>query len=152
MTFRYAGADRPALDGVSLTIPRNQTIGLVGASGSGKTTLVDLLLGLYTPEAGQILMDGTPLTAENLSAWRRQVGYVPQHIFLCDDTIAHNIAFGVPPGEVDADRVERAARIAHLHDFIQTLPEGYAYGRRRARRPALGRAAPANRHRAGTFP
>ena len=125
VTFRYAGADRPALDGVSLTIPRNQTIGLVGASGSGKTTLVDLLLGLYTPEAGRILVDDTPLTAENLSAWRRQVGYVPQHIFLCDDTIAHNIAFGVPAGEVDPERVERAARIAHLHDFIETLPDGY---------------------------
>ena len=70
-------------------------------------------------------MDETPLTATNLSAWRRQVGYVPQHIFLCDDTIAHNIAFGVSPGNVDPARVERAARIAHLHDFIGTLPDGY---------------------------
>ena len=125
VTFRYAGTDRPALDGISLTIRRNQTIGLVGASGSGKTTLVDLLLGLYTPEVGRILVDAMPLTAENLGAWRRQVGYVPQHIFLCDDTIAHNIAFGVPEAEVDAARVERAARIAHLHDFIGTLPDGY---------------------------
>ena len=125
VTFRYPGADAPALDGVSLTIPRNQTIGLVGASGSGKTTLVDLLLGLYTPETGRILVDDTPLTAENLSAWRRQVGYVPQHIFLCDDTIANNIAFGVPEAEVDAARVERAARISHLHDFIGTLSGGY---------------------------
>ena len=125
VTFGYPGADRPALDGVSLAIPRNQTIGLVGASGSGKTTLVDLLLGLYTPEAGQILVDDAPLTAENLSAWRRQVGYVPQHIFLCDDTIAHNIAFGVPEAEVDPMKVEHAARIAHLHDFIGTLPDGY---------------------------
>jgi len=125
VTFRYAGADGPALDDVSLTIARNQTIGLVGASGSGKTTLVDLLLGLYEPDAGHILVDSTPLTAETLSAWRSRVGYVPQHIFLCDDTIAHNIAFGVPQAEVDRERVERAARTAHLHDFILTLRDGY---------------------------
>jgi ABC-type multidrug transport system fused ATPase/permease subunit len=125
VTFQYDGADRPALDGVSLTVPRNQTIGLVGASGSGKTTLVDLLLGLYTPDAGRILVDETPLTAETLGGWRRQVGYVPQHIFLCDDTIANNVAFGVPPSEVDRTRIERATQIAHLHDFVQTLADGY---------------------------
>jgi ABC-type multidrug transport system fused ATPase/permease subunit len=125
VTFRYGGANRPALDRVSLSIPRNQTVGLVGASGSGKTTLVDLLLGLYTPESGLILVDETPLTPETLGAWRQQVGYVPQHIFLCDDTIAHNVAFGVPPEAVDRRKVERAVQIAHLHDFIQTLPGGY---------------------------
>ena len=125
VTFRYEGSDRPALDAVSLTISRNQTIGLVGVSGSGKTTLVDLLLGLYEPEAGQLLIDDTPLTIETLGAWRRQVGYVPQYIFLCDDTIANNIAFGVPPAEVDRKRVERAAQIAHLHDFILTLRADY---------------------------
>jgi ABC-type multidrug transport system fused ATPase/permease subunit len=125
VTFRYPGADAPALDRASLMFPRNQTIGLVGVSGSGKTTLVDLLLGLYTPEAGRILVDDTPLTEETIGAWRRQVGYVPQHIFLCDDTIAHNVAFGVPPHEVNHKRVEQATRIAHLHDFIQTLRDGY---------------------------
>ena len=125
LTFQYPGAARPALDGISLTIPRNASVGLVGASGSGKTTLVDLLLGLYGAESGQILVDDVPLDAETIPAWRRQVGYVPQHIFLCDDTIANNIAFGMPTREVDPARVERAARIAHLHGFIQTLPAGY---------------------------
>lgn len=125
VTFRYAGAANAALSGVSLTIPRNASIGLVGASGSGKTTLVDLLLGLYTPQGGQIEVDGVALDGSTLPRWRKQVGYVPQHIFLCDDTIAHNIAFGIPADEVDNERVERAARIAHLHDFVQTLPNAY---------------------------
>lgn len=125
LSFSYPGADRPALDGLSLTIPRNTTVGLVGASGSGKTTLVDLLLGLYDADRGAILIDDRPLGPTTLSAWRAEVGYVPQHIFLCDDTITSNIAFGVPPGEVDQGRVERAARIAHLHDFVTSLPAGY---------------------------
>ncbi|MEP0548674.1 MAG: ABC transporter ATP-binding protein [Rhodothermales bacterium] len=125
VTFRYPEADRPALRSVSLSVPRNQTIGLVGVSGSGKTTLVDLLLGLYTPEVGRIFVDDTPLMVSNLGAWRQQIGYVPQQIFLCDDSIAQNIAFGVPEGQMELERVERAARIAHLHEFITSLPEGY---------------------------
>lgn len=125
VAFRYPGAANNALDGISLQIPRNQTVGLVGASGSGKTTLVDLLLGLYEPAEGRIRIDNIPLDARTVPAWRKQVGYVPQHIFLCDDTIANNIAFGVPPKEVDAARVERAARTAHLHDFVLALPGGY---------------------------
>lgn len=125
VTFRYPNATGPALAAVSLHVRRNQTVGLVGASGSGKTTLVDLLLGLYLPEAGRILIDDVALDERTLSAWRRQVGYVPQHIFLTDDSIAANIAFGVPEGEIDAAEVERAARIANLHEFILTLPAGY---------------------------
>jgi len=123
--FRYPGAAGWALEGASLSIPRNQTIGLVGGSGSGKTTLVDLLLGLYEPEQGRILIDDVPLSADLVPAWRRQVGYVPQQIFLSDDTVAANIAFGVPAREIDAARVEQAARIAQLHDFVQQLPSGY---------------------------
>lgn len=125
VTFTYSGAEKPALDGITLCIERNQTVGLVGASGSGKTTLVDLLLGLYQPESGRILIDGVPLDENTINAWRSQVGYVPQHIFLTDDTIAANIAFGVPFERIDFASVEKAARIAHLHDFIQTLPNGY---------------------------
>ncbi len=125
VTFRYPEAAMPALDRVSLRIQRNQTVGLVGASGSGKTTLVDLLLGLYEPDEGRILVDGVPVDHQTLSAWRRQIGYVPQHIFLTDDSIAANIAFGVPPRKADHGLVERAARIAHLHEFITTLPAGY---------------------------
>lgn len=123
--FKYEGTETPALRGVSLRIEKNQTVGLVGKSGSGKTTLVDLLLGLFAPTAGRILIDGVDLTPQNLSAWRRTVGYVPQHIYLVDDSIANNIAFGVAPQDVDMERVERAASIAHLDEFIQTLSDGY---------------------------
>ncbi|MDA7980510.1 MAG: ABC transporter ATP-binding protein/permease [Pirellulales bacterium] len=125
VTFRYPGAAANALESVSLEIGHNQSVGLVGPSGSGKTTLVDLLLGLYEPDEGQILIDGLPMGPGNLSAWQRQIGYVPQHIFLCDDSISSNIAFGIPSLEVDHQRVEQAARTAHLHDFVQTLPGGY---------------------------
>jgi ATP-binding cassette, subfamily B, bacterial PglK len=125
VTFRYPEAAAAALDGVSLRIEHNQTVGLIGASGSGKTTLVDLLLGLYPPARGRILVDDTELGERTIAAWRRQVGYVPQNIFLIDDSIAANIAFGVPPEEIDHDAVLRAARIAHLHEFVTTLPGGY---------------------------
>ena len=123
--FRYRGASSFALQNLSLTVQCNETVGLVGASGSGKTTLVDLLLGLYEPSEGRITVDGRPLDAETIPRWRQQIGYVPQHIFLSDDTLAHNIAFGIPPRDVDRARVEHAARIANLHGFIETLPEGY---------------------------
>ena len=123
--FRYPGAAGWAVEGASLTIRRNQTIGLVGASGSGKTTLVDLLLGLYEPQSGSILIDEVPLATDAVSAWRRQVGYVPQQIFLSDDTVVANIAFGVPAKQVDLEQVERASRMAQLHEFVQGLPSGY---------------------------
>lgn len=125
LVFRYPGLRRPVLDAINITIPKNQSIGLVGASGSGKTTLVDLLLGLYTPEDGDICVDGTVLNRNNLGSWRKQIGYVPQHIFLTDDTIANNIAFGVPPDQVKQEQVEKAAKIAHLHEFIMGLDDQY---------------------------
>ena len=126
VTFRYARADRPALDGVVLTIPHNQTIGLVGASGSGKTTLVDMLLGLYTPEAGRILVDDTPLTA-GISALGDGRWGTCLSTFSCAMTRSNTTS----PSACRKPRwtpltVERAARIAHLHDFIRTLPDGYA--------------------------
>jgi ATP-binding cassette, subfamily B, bacterial PglK len=125
VTFQYPSASAPALDGISLRIRRNETVGLVGSSGSGKTTLVDLLLGLFEPGRGAILVDGVPIDEGTIGHWRSQVGYVPQHIFLTDDSIAANIAFGIPDRMVDPERVEAAARIAHLHDFVASLPEGY---------------------------
>lgn len=125
VTFSYPGSPAPAVNNVSLTIGHHQTIGLIGASGSGKTTLVDLLLGLYLPDAGEIRIDGQPLTPANLRCWQAKIGYVPQHIFLCDDTIANNIAFGVPASEISREQITHAARLAHLHDFIETLTDGY---------------------------
>jgi ABC-type multidrug transport system fused ATPase/permease subunit len=125
--FAFPEADREALTGLSLTIPANATVGVVGGTGAGKTTAIDILLGLLEPTAGALLVDGTPVEGEARRAWRRSVGYVPQQIFLSDDSVAANIAFGLPPEAVDMAAVERAARTAELHDFVATeLPEGYA--------------------------
>ena len=126
VSFLYESADRPTLREVDLTIPARTTVGIVGGTGAGKTTLVDLILGLLTPAAGTIRVDGTALTAENLRSWQRSIAYVPQTIFLTDDTIAANIAFGVPKDEIDMAAVEHAAKVAALHDFIiSDLPLGY---------------------------
>lgn len=126
LQFAYPSADRPALDGVTLDIPARSTLGIVGGTGAGKTTVVDLILGLLSPDAGGLLVDGVEITEANRTAWQRNIGYVPQSIFLADDTVAANIAFGLPHEEIDHAAVERAARIANLHDFVlANLPEGY---------------------------
>ena len=102
------------------------TIGIVGGTGAGKTTLVDLILGLLMPDAGQIIVDGEPLTADNMHRWRRSIGYVPQTIYLTDSSVAQNIAFGVPEEAIDPEAMERAARAAALHDFVmEEMPQQY---------------------------
>ncbi|HET7584818.1 MAG TPA: ABC transporter ATP-binding protein [Gemmatimonadaceae bacterium] len=125
VTFRYPECSTPALEGIDLVVPKNGQIALVGATGSGKTTLVDVLLGLLVPQEGQVLVDGAPVNAAMLPGWKRLVGYVPQHIFLCDDTLARNIAFGMPDDEIDMAAVERAAKIANLHEAVGSLADGY---------------------------
>ena len=124
--FRYDGSEHPVLKDICLTIRAHSTVALVGSTGSGKTTTVDLLLGLLRPTTGQLRVDDTPITGGNIRSWQRTIGYVPQSIFLADDSVAANIAFGISPEKVDRDAVERAARIANLHDFVTTeLPAGY---------------------------
>lgn len=125
VTFSYPGADRPALHDVSLEIMPRQTVGVVGRTGSGKTTLADLLLGLYEPASGVITYGGQPLTREAIASWRRQVGYVPQGVFLANASIAENIALGVPAAERDVAKVRRAAQLAQADEFISALPRGY---------------------------
>jgi ABC-type multidrug transport system fused ATPase/permease subunit len=126
-SYQYPSGARLALNGVSLKIPAFHSIGLVGATGSGKTTLVDLILGLLRPSAGALVVDGTPLDDSQVRGWQRSLGYVPQQIFLADDSVAGNIAFGTPAHLIDQAAVERAARIANLHDFVVgELPQGYA--------------------------
>jgi ABC-type multidrug transport system fused ATPase/permease subunit len=99
----------------------------VGSTGSGKTTIVDVILGLLHPEAGALIADGVEVRRDDLRRWQRTVGYVPQQIFLADASVTANIAFGVPPWEVDHAAVERAARVADLHDFVVgELPDGYS--------------------------
>ncbi|MCI0577822.1 MAG: ABC transporter ATP-binding protein/permease [Chloroflexi bacterium] len=126
ITFAYPGAMKPSIENIHLTIPYRQSIALVGPTGAGKTTLVDVFLGLFMPQEGCLMVDGVPISPENVRNWQAMLGYVPQHIFLADDTVTRNIAFGVPDEEIDQAAVERAARIANLHDFImEELPHGY---------------------------
>ena len=126
VAFSYPAAERTALRNVSLRIPKCTTVGIVGGTGAGKTTLVDLILGLLSPDSGEIRIDETPLSRDNLRSWQRSIGYVPQSIFLTDDSVRQNIAFGVPQDAIDNHAVERAAKLAALHDFvIEELPEGY---------------------------
>lgn len=124
--FQYLRAAQPALVDVNLVIEAHSTVGVVGSTGSGKTTMIDLILGLLRPSSGELIVDGVVVTAGNVRSWQKMVGYVPQQIFLIDDSVAANIAFGVPKNQIDHAAVERAARVANLHDFIVTeLPEGY---------------------------
>lgn len=124
VVFHYPGKEEPALKSLNITIPANRVIGLVGASGSGKSTAIDLLLGLMTPQEGQILIDGEPITRQNVRTWQNSLGFVPQSIFLADSSIRENIAFGLPPEAVNEDKVNRAANMAHLEELLDELPHG----------------------------
>ncbi|MEO5613201.1 MAG: ABC transporter ATP-binding protein, partial [Sphingomicrobium sp.] len=125
VSFAYPGRRQPALDAISLTIERGARVALVGHTGSGKSTLADLLMGLLEPSAGQITIDGIVLDRANRRQWQRSIAHVPQAIFLADTSIARNIAFGVPPGRIDMDRVVRAAATAQIDDFIASLADGF---------------------------
>jgi len=126
ISYRYKGASRDAVKNLSLEIKANKSIGIVGTSGSGKSTLVDIMLGLLTPQHGEITVDDVTLTEGVLSDWRKNIGYVPQVIFLADATISENIAFGLPVHEIDQELVQRVSKIADLHEFIVTdLDGGY---------------------------
>ncbi len=119
--------EKQVLHDFNLVIPANTSIGIAGASGAGKSTLMDVLLGLLPPQTGRISVDGVPLTPDNLPQWHKAIGYVPQHIYLADASVADNIAFGVPQEQIDMQAVERAARAAQIHDFVVSeLPQGYA--------------------------
>ncbi|XKH59524.1 ABC transporter ATP-binding protein/permease [Halomonas sediminis] len=124
VVFDYPGTRALALDGLTLTIPVNQMVGLVGASGSGKSTAVDLLLGLVEPQKGQILIDDVPLTQENLRHWQAGIGFVPQQIFLSDASILENVAFAIDRKDIDVERVKEALHMAQLDDLIEKFPEG----------------------------
>jgi ATP-binding cassette subfamily C protein len=126
VTYRYPNAEETALKEASLTIERGQSVGLVGATGAGKSTLVNVLLGLLEPQEGRLRADGTDVHAD-LRAWQSYLGYIPQSIFLLDDTIRRNVAFGVPDAEIDDEEVWEALYAAQVGDFIMNeLPEGIA--------------------------
>ncbi|HEX7338817.1 MAG TPA: ABC transporter ATP-binding protein [Rhodanobacteraceae bacterium] len=126
--YAYPSApDKPVFNGFDLTIPARQSTGIAGKSGAGKSTLMDLLLGLLHPVQGTLSVDGVVIDASNASAWQRAIGYVPQHIYLADASVAQNIAFGIAEDAIDMQAVERAARAAQIHDFVTNeLPQSYA--------------------------
>lgn len=114
------------LENFSLVIPCKSSIGIVGKSGSGKSTLMDILLGLLEPQQGELLVDGIVINKTNVHSWQNLVGYIPQFIYLADDTVAQNIAFGIPKDNIDMDAVIKAAKAAQIHEFIvNNLKDGY---------------------------
>lgn len=124
--YCYPNAPQPALKSLSLTIFAKSTVGLVGSTGSGKTTMVDLILGLLEAQKGTLEVDGQAVTEHNRRAWQRDIGYVPQQIYLSDDTVAANIAFGLDAKDINEAALVRAAKIANLHEFVlNELPHQY---------------------------
>ena len=123
VSFAYPGSSDRVLRDVTLRIPRGSAVGFIGESGAGKSTLVDVLLGLLEPTAGHVVADGHDI-ARQPRPWQNIVGYVPQSIYLCDDSLRRNVAFGLDPAEIDDEAVRRAVRAAQLDDFVATLPDG----------------------------
>lgn len=123
VSYKYPNVASNALDSICLTIPQGASIGFIGKSGAGKSTLVDVILGLLTPQEGAISVDGIDIQ-KRLRGWQNHIGYVPQTIFLTDDTLRRNIAFGLPEEQIDEYALETAIKAAHLQEFINSLPDG----------------------------
>jgi ABC-type bacteriocin/lantibiotic exporter with double-glycine peptidase domain len=124
--YNYPNSSQKVLKDISLVIPVKSIIGFVGATGSGKTTLIDIILGLLVGQKGSLEVDGKLITKNNVRSWQRSIGYVPQQIYLSDDTVAANIAFGSNPKRINKDLIEKVSKIANLHEFIiNELPQQY---------------------------
>ncbi|MHB8253928.1 MAG: ABC transporter ATP-binding protein [Acidiferrobacter sp.] len=123
-SYSYPGGTSKALDAIDVRIAKGTTVGFVGPSGAGKSTLADVVLGLLSGDGEGVLVDGVPLNPQTVAAWRQLIGYVPQQIYLADDTIAANVAFGVARDQIDIGAVTRALETAQLAGFIAELPDG----------------------------
>ena len=122
LTFSYANTPAPSLRDVNIVVRKGETVGFIGPSGAGKSTLVDVILGLLPPSSGELLVDGVNLHEQNME-WQSTIGYVAQSIYLTDDSIRRNVAFGIAEHEIDESALERALKSAQLWDFIESLPE-----------------------------
>ena len=127
LLYRYPNAEEPIFDHVGMTIPVGKSVAIIGPSGAGKTTIVDVLLGLLDPQEGEIVADGVDVK-QNYASWLSKIGYIPQTIFMIDDTIKNNIAFGVPEREIEEERVWEVLEEAQLADHIRSLPNGINAG------------------------
>lgn len=123
ISYAYDGADKSVLEHVNLTINKGETVALIGSSGAGKTTLADVFLGLLVPQMGSILVDGKNIY-QNMNSWHHMLGYIPQTIYLSDDTIRNNVAFGIKEEDIDEKAVVEALKKAQLYEFVQTLDQG----------------------------
>ncbi len=121
--YQYPNSEEQALNGLSLEIPKGRAVAFVGPSGAGKTTIVDVLLGLLEPQKGEILVDGENIF-DSISAWQRNIGYIPQFIYLSDDTMRRNIAFGLPDDKISDENINRAVQQAQLQELVDRLPNG----------------------------
>jgi len=126
VTYNYPETSVPVISNINMIIEYNTSVAFVGPTGAGKTTLADIILGLLVPQEGLLLVDGVPVDETNLKNWQLNIGYVPQYIYLSDDTVTSNIAFGVSEKVIDHRAIERAACIANIDKFItEELPQGY---------------------------
>ena len=125
VNFSYSKSDKKSLKDINILINAYSNIGIVGTTGSGKTTIVDIILGLFDCETGTLKVDDTVINSKNKRSWQRILGYVPQQIYLSDNSISSNIAFGIDPKKINLKQIESVAKTANLHDFIKRLPEGY---------------------------
>jgi len=123
LSFNYEGITNPVLKEINIRINKGEAVGFVGQSGSGKSTLIDLMLGLLQPQIGSVLINGQDVSAVK-SSWQRQIGYIPQTIFLMDDSLRRNIAIGIADNEIDEAAVREALKSAQLEEFVSSLPEG----------------------------
>ena len=124
LSFQFDDADAPTINNLSLTINKGERLGIQGTSGAGKTTLFNLILGLYRPTSGLIAIDDTPLDDQNIRKWQNAIGYVSQHVFIADMTIAENIALGCDRSTIDYKRIAEVVKMADLNSFIESLEDG----------------------------
>lgn len=123
LIFSYPKSDKPVLNEINLQIPKNTSVAFIGPSGSGKTTLADLILGVLDPQAGKILVDGEDIQSGMIS-WHKKLGYIPQSIYIMDDTLRNNVAFGISEKEIDDTKIWKALEEAQLKEFVETLEDG----------------------------